>query len=232
MEKKESCATVVRGKKRRLLRIALFLFALFIALSAAGIAVLSINMRPVMTALAIARIRSVAARAMNDAILESMGDETNYARLIRVHESADRVYMLQANTHKMNILAADCAEAAQERIAQMGDQGISIPLGTITGISFLAGKGPSVKVSFSPAGSVQSEFSSEFISSGINQTLYRVNLRLIASVRLVMPGVSETVSVQAEAAIAESIIVGDVPEVYTNVASEEDMLNLIPTESP
>ena len=79
---------------------------------------------------------------------------------------------------------------------------------------------------------MQSEFSSEFISSGINQTLYRVNLRLIASVRLVMPGVSETVSVQAEAAIAESIIVGDVPEVYTNVASEEDMLNLIPTESP
>ena len=232
MEKKESCATVVRGKRRRLLRIALFLFALFIALSAAGIAVLSINMRPTMTALAIARIRSVAARAMNDAILESMGDETNYARLIQVHESADRVYMLQANTHKMNILAADCAEAAQERIAQMGDQGISIPLGTITGISFLAGKGPSVKVSFSPAGSVQSEFSSEFISSGINQTLYRVNLRLIASVRLVMPGVSETVSVQAEAAIAESIIVGDVPEVYTNVASEEDMLNLIPTESP
>lgn len=232
MEKKESCATVVRGKRRRLLRIALFLFALFIALSAAGIAVLSINMRPAMTALAIARIRSVAARAMNDAILESMGDETNYARLIQVHESADRVYMLQANTHKMNILAADCAEAAQERIAQMGDQGISIPLGTITGISFLAGKGPSVKVSFSPAGSVQSEFSSEFISSGINQTLYRVNLRLIASVRLVMPGVSETVSVQAEAAIAESIIVGDVPEVYTNVASEEDMLNLIPTESP
>ena len=232
MEKKESCATVVRGKKRRLLRIALFLFALFIALSAAGIAVLSINMRPAMTALAIARIRSVAARAMNDAILESMGDETNYARLIQVHESADRVYMLQANTHKMNILAADCAEAAQERIAQMGDQGISIPLGTITGISFLAGKGPSVKVSFSPAGSVQSEFSSEFISSGINQTLYRVNLRLIASVRLVMPGVSETVSVQAEAAIAESIIVGEVPEVYTNVASEEDMLNLIPTEVP
>lgn len=79
---------------------------------------------------------------------------------------------------------------------------------------------------------MQSEFNSEFVSSGINQTLYRVNLLLTASVRLVMPGVSETISVRAEAAIAESIIVGDVPEVYTNVASEEDMLNLIPTETP
>ncbi|MBS1480101.1 MAG: sporulation protein YunB [Christensenellaceae bacterium] len=231
MEKSSAHPGIV-SRKKRFLRTVLFLIVLLIVLLSLSVALLSVNMRPAMAALAIARIRSVAARAMNDAILESMGDETNYARLIQVHESSERVYMLQANTHKMNILAADCAEAAQERIAQMGDQGISIPIGTITGISFLAGKGPSLKVTFSPAGSVQSEFNSEFVSSGINQTLYRVNLLLTASVRLVMPGVSETISVRAEAAIAESIIVGDVPEVYTNVASEEDMLNLIPTETP
>ncbi len=231
MEKSSARPGIV-SRKKRFLRTVLFLIVLLIVLLSLSVALLSVNMRPAMAALAIARIRSVAARAMNDAILESMGDETNYARLIQVHESSERVYMLQANTHKMNILAADCAEAAQERIAQMGDQGISIPIGTITGISFLAGKGPSLKVTFSPAGSVQSEFNSEFVSSGINQTLYRVNLLLTASVRLVMPGVSETVFVRAEAAIAESIIVGDVPEVYTNVASEEDMLNLIPTETP
>lgn len=231
MEKSSARPGIV-SRKKRFLRTVLFLIVLLIVLLSLSVALLSVNMRPAMAALAIARIRSVAARAMNDAILESMGDETNYARLIQVHESSERVYMLQANTHKMNILVADCAEAAQERIAQMGDQGISIPIGTITGISFLAGKGPSLKVTFSPAGSVQSEFNSEFVSSGINQTLYRVNLLLTASVRLVMPGVSETISVRAEAAIAESIIVGDVPEVYTNVASEEDMLNLIPTETP
>ena len=231
MEKSSARPGIV-SRKKRFLRTVLFLLVLLIVLLSLSVALLSVNMRPAMTALAIARIRSVAARAMNDAILESMGDETNYARLIQVHESSERVYMLQANTHKINILAADSAEAEQERIAQMVDQGISIPIGTITGISFLAGKGPSLKVTFSPAGSVQSEFNSEFVSSGINQTLYRVNLLLTASVRLVMPGVSETISVRAEAAIAESIIVGDVPEVYTNVASEEDMLNLIPTETP
>lgn len=221
-----------RQKIRRSVQKAAVLLLLLTVLLAASAAVLSINMRPAMTALAVARIRAAAARAMNDAILDSMGNENNYAKLIEVHESADRVYMLQANTHKMNILAADCAEAAQERIAQMGEQGISIPLGTVTGIAFLAGKGPGISVSFSPAGSVESAFRSEFVSSGINQTLYRVNLELTASVRLVMPGVSETVSIRAEAAIAESIIVGEVPGVYTNVASEEDMLNLIPTEMP
>ena len=154
MEKNSARPGIV-SRKKHFLRTVLFLLVLLIVLLSLSVALLSVNMRPAMTALAIARIRSVAARAMNDAILESMGDETNYARLIQVHESSERVYMLQANTHKMNILAADCAEAAQERIAQMGDQGISIPIGTITGISFLAGKGPSLKVTFSPAGSVR-----------------------------------------------------------------------------
>lgn len=193
---------------------------------------LSANMRPAMTALATARIKSVTAKAMNNAILESMDDEAKYANLVESMVNGERVYMLNANTRNLNILAADCADKALDFISSMGEQGISVPLGTITGISFLSGKGPSVNVYFTPVGSVESTFNSEFISSGINQTLYRVNLELKASVKLVMPSVAQTIEISAQAAIAESIIVGDVPQVYTNVADEEDMLNLIPTEIP
>ena len=172
------------------------------------------------------------AMAMNDAILDTMESNSAYTALLHIRENGTKVYMVQADPQQMNLLAAQCAEAAQERIAALGEQGISIPIGTITGLTFLSGKGPSIHISFTPAGSVQSQFSSEFTSSGINQTLYRVNLKLTASVQLVMPGVYQSISVTAEAAIAENIIVGEVPEVYTNVASEEDMLNLIPTEVP
>lgn len=132
----------------------------------------------------------------------------------------------------MNTLAAECAQAAQDLIAQMGEQGVSIPLGTITGIPFFAGHGPKIRVTFTPAGSVQSAFDTEFTSSGINQTLYRVKLKLTASVQIVMPGIYQAVSVTSEAAIAESVIVGEVPQVYTDVANTDDMLNLIPTEVP
>lgn len=212
----------------RFLYTALIVTILFVA----TFVFLSANMRPAMTALATARIKSVTAKAMNNAILESMDDEAKYANLVESFENGERVYMLNANTRNLNILAADCADKALEFISSMGEQGISVPLGTITGIAFFSGKGPSVKVYFTPVGSVQSTFNSKFISSGINQTLYRVNLELTASVKLVMPSVSKTIEVNAQAAIAESIIVGDVPEVYTNVADEEDMLNLIPTEIP
>ena len=209
----------------------IWLSALLFILTALFI-LLAVNMRTAMSDLAEARIKSVAARAMNDAILECMNSQESYHDLIEVHDNGSSVYLLQADTRGMNLLAATCSEAAQTHIAQIGELGVSVPLGTITGISFFAGRGPSIRITFTPIGSVQSAFNSQFLSAGINQTLYRVNLRLTASIRLVLPGSSRTIQSQTEAAIAENVLVGNVPQVYTDVDDEEDMLNLIPTELP
>ena len=75
---------------------------------------------------------------------------------------------------------------------------------------------------------MHASFESEFRSAGINQTLHRVNLHLTATVRVVLPGESLSLTVEAEAPVAENVIVGDVPGAYTNVANEEDLLNLVP----
>ena len=216
-----------RAKKRILLTTAAVL-TLFVILSL----VLNANMRPTMTALAEARIRSVATRAMNEAILASMRDEESFSKLVDVKTDESGVYLFKTDARLMNLIAAACSQDAQERIAALGEQGVTVPFGTITGISFLSGKGPYLKVVFTPMGSVKSEFRSETSSSGINQTLYRIYLTLTASVRLVLPGVSQSISVSCEAPIAEGLIVGDVPQVYTNVANEEDLLNLVPTSPP
>ncbi|MBR4019621.1 MAG: sporulation protein YunB [Clostridia bacterium] len=184
---------------------------------------------PPLTAIAEARITALAVSAMNDAIMERM-DDNSYTSLITAYDNGEKVYMIQADTRQMNMLASDCCAAAQTRIAAMGEQGVSVPLGTVSGITYLSGRGPGIRVLFTPVGSVESDFDSELVSSGINQSLYRVNIRLTSTIRLIMPGVSHSIEVSAKAAIAESIIVGEVPQVYTNVADEEDMMNLIPTE--
>ncbi len=216
-----------RTKKRALITAASLVILLIVAAL-----VLSANMRPAMIALAEARIRSVATRAMNEAILNGMQDVESFTKLLDVRTDESGVYLIKTDTRLMNLIAAECTKDAQERITKMGEQGVTVPFGTITGISFLSGRGPYFKVVFTPIGSVKSEFRSETSTSGINQTLYRIYLTLTASVRLVLPGVSEGISVSCEAAIAESIIVGDVPQVYTNVANEEDLLNLVPTSPP
>ena len=219
----------LRRKRKRPLKILLLTVCFFIAGCIALLLMINDNMRPALTAIAEARITALAVSAMNDAIMERM-DDNSYTSLITAYDNGEKVYMIQADTRQMNMLASDCCAAAQTRIAAMGEQGVSVPLGTVSGITYLSGRGPGIRVMFTPVGSVESDFDSELVSSGINQSLYRVNIRLTSTIRLIMPGVSHSIEVSAKAAIAESIIVGEVPQVYTNVADEEDMMNLIPTE--
>ena len=191
-----------------------------------GFCYINANLRPVLQGLAGARVEAAASRAMNDAIIENAAAEGE--TFVQVHANADGVYLLQADSAKLNALAAICANDAQQRIAALGDQGITIPIGTVSGIPILAGRGPKLTLHFTPAGAVTSSFASEFTSAGINQTRHRINICLTATVRVVLPGMSQSLPVQAEATIAENVIVGTVPNTYTNVANEEDMLNLLP----
>ena len=219
----------LHSRRRKPLKILLLCICLAAMLCIGMLMLLNNNMRPALAAIAESRITALAVSAMNDAIMERM-DDNSYTSLITAYDNGSKVYMIQADTRQMNMLAADCCAAAQTRIAAMGEQGVSVPLGTVSGITYLSGRGPGIRVIFTPVGSVESDFDSELVSSGINQSLYRVNIRLTSTIRLIMPGVSHSIEVSAKAAIAESIIVGDVPQVYTNVANEDDMLNLIPTE--
>ena len=219
----------LRRKRKKPLKILLLTACIFMTGCIALLLMINDNMRPALTAIAEARITALAVSAMNDAIMERM-DDNSYTSLITAYDNGEKVYMIQADTRQMNMLASDCCAAAQTRIAAMGEQGVSVPLGTVSGITYLSGRGPGIRVLFTPVGSVESDFDSELVSSGINQSLYRVNIRLTSTIRLIMPGVSHSIEVSAKAAIAESIIVGEVPQVYTNVADEEDMMNLIPTE--
>lgn len=217
----------VRKRKQRNLKL-LLVPTLFLMLAIGIYIYLNANLRPALLGLAEARVRSITANAMNGAILDTFQDDDIYASLVDVHETDSSVYLLQANSGKINALASICAQAVQARITGLGEQGISIASGTITGIPLLAGRGPKLSVTFTPVGSVHTSFESEFRSAGINQTLHRINLHMSASVRIILPGISHTVNVTSEATIAESIIVGNVPNAYTNVANEEDMLDLIP----
>ena len=206
------------------------LFSLTLVLLAAGGALWYVNasLRPVLEGLASARVESAAARAMNEAILEVLGDPAVGALLSARESNQGHISLLTADAGKLNLLAADCAAAAQNRIADLGEQGVSVALGTLSGVPMLAGHGPKISFRFTPVGTVQSSFHSEFRSAGINQTLHRITLELTGTIRIVLPGRSCSVTVTAQAPVAENIIVGDVPEAYTNVANEDDLLNLIP----
>jgi len=174
-------------------------------------------------------ISSRGAKALNEAIISSLDNSFTYDQLITVTtDSEGRIRLLQANTPNLNTLASKTTLLAQQNISKIGETDIRIPIGTLIGGRLLTGRGPLITLRVEPVGSVSSEFVSEFEEAGINQTLHRIKLRLKATMRIVLSTGSTTVTVQAESAVAESIIVGDVPDMYANIPSAEDVLNFVP----
>lgn len=187
------------------------------------------SLKPLVNSFAEARVRSITTKAMNDSIMESL-EYIDYSDLVKLqYDSEGRIAMLQGNAAQMNRIASSTALAAQQRISELGEQGLSIPIGTIIGGALFAGRGPRVQITITPVGSVVSSFMSDFESAGINQTLHRIKLHMEATVRIVVAGSSsQSVSIVAEMPVTESLIVGDVPQSFVQVPDVGSMLNLVP----
>ena len=212
-----------RAKRRRRGLGVLFVLLLLCGAAYAG----DCAMRPVLANACEARVEAQASRAIQEAVLEVLSAQTQEA-ILRVYTQDGRAYLLETDSVRLNRLSADCALKAQERIAAIGEQGVSIPLGTALGLSLLNGLGPKIRVRFVPSGTVRASCESTFTSAGINQTVHRISLTLTASVRMLLPGGARTVAVTLRTPVSEDVIVGDVPATYANFDSAEEAMNLIP----
>ncbi len=73
----------------------------------AAFVILDYNLRPVIIAMAEAKVRAIAVKAINDAVLDIMDKELKYTDLINIIQDKDGgIAMVQANTIRMNELAA------------------------------------------------------------------------------------------------------------------------------
>ena len=106
--------------------------------------------------------------------------------------------------------------------------GLNVNIGTFTGIPFLIGRGPVIKLKLVPIGVVNSNFDSEFNSVGINMTKHSLFLYINIHVSVALPVQAYDIYTTNQVLLAESIIVGKVPEVYLNGGSLGKSLNLVP----
>lgn len=210
-------------KRRYLRRAALMLIAVFFLFIMADR-----NFKPMVFALAEARSASMASQVLSQALAEALGDGVGYDDLMNVRmDQKGQVALLSANTIRMNQLANRAGQAALRRLEVMSSERVSVPLGSALGLTILAGTGPGIPVSIVPVGSISTDFATEFEACGVNQTRHKVYLQVEASIRIVIPTGAKTTRVSANMLVAESIIVGAVPEGFVGYNIGEEELNLI-----
>lgn len=187
------------------------------------------NLTGVVLSLADARARSLAVQILNEAVEETIATQVSYDQLMTVTTGTDgTVRLIQANTAEMNRLASHATLLAQKKLEELEDQSISVPLGSALGLTIFAGAGPKIQVRILPVGAVIPRFDTEFQTAGINQTRHKVLLTLTATVRLVIPTGSSMMEASTQMAVAENIIVGQVPDSFVDLNGDSEMLDLIP----
>ena len=173
--------------------------------------------------------KALATRAMNSSIADVVMNSIVYDDLVNIiSDEFGNISMIQANSLEINNLSKDLAQTCESRIEDYGKSGVAIPLGTFTGIPLFVGRGPRIKVKMTPIGSVMCKFVSHFESAGINQTVHKIYVNIRANVGVVMPLSSRNFSAEQEVLISESVIVGQVPEVYLYSDTLDTLLNFVP----
>ena len=207
------------GRQRVLIWLTV-IFTLLLALTVAGV----LHMKPVVVDLATARtsnaVNRIVVAAVNDAVDSGRID---YEQLVDFDKDAEgHVTALRSNMAAFNRLQASIADDILQRMAEVSSTDLAIPIGTLTGSPLLAGRGPCLRVRMQSVGTATARFDNQFSSAGINQTRHRIILDVDVHVSILLPGLTTYTKVSNEISVAETVIVGGVPETYTYFSTTPD----------
>lgn len=195
--------------------------SLFLRMMAGFIAAVSLfialdhEVRPVILTMAGYQVRVSGLLAINEAVLEQMEQYPYKDELVILHrDAAGDVTAIETNTAALNKLKAQLTGAVGQKLAQIERSRIEIPLGTLLGWQIFAGKGPEVPFHVVPASSVESSLRSSTDSAGINQIHHQIFITFTVEMSAIIPGYTADVTVENEICIADTLIMGHVPEFY------------------
>lgn len=173
---------------------------------------------PILLTIADAEIRAKSIEILNKAIITQYSNQFKYDEVINIEkDNSGNIAMLKADTLKMNKIACDVAIDAQNQLKALGEIGIKIPLGNVFENNLLSDFGPNITIKMKPIGYVETNYSSDFESAGINQTRHKIYVNVKTSVRVILPLNTDDIEIKNEIPIAETILVGKIPNSAINL---------------
>ncbi|MDD2401606.1 MAG: sporulation protein YunB [Clostridia bacterium] len=185
------------------------------------------NLKPTIMDIAESKAHIIATEAINNALYDKVFNNIGYEDLIIVHkDSQQHITMIQANTIKMSKMVAQTNLIIKEALKNLEYEKFNIPVGQALGSPLLAHYGPKVNVKIIPVGTVNVCFDDKFQEAGINQVRHILYMNIEANIKIVVPLVTKNVIVKSNIPIAETVVVGQVPNMYFGMDSPLKMKGL------
>jgi len=172
--------------------------------------------RTVIRELAQTQVMNATSDLTNDAIAKQIeAGDIRYDRIVYFEKDLEgRITALKTNIGEVNRLKTDILNIINDEILALSTSDIGIPLGNFFLPEFLSGRGPAVPVHILTIRNSDAAFSSHFSEAGINQTLHQLIMTVSVDVSVLVLGATANFTMESEVVIAETVIVGDVPETF------------------
>ncbi len=175
--------------------------------------------KPFVFTYAKSRAESVMLNGCDRAVLGVLREnDISYDSIARVcRDSEGNVTDVQIDTKQINILKSAVSSGIHKTVSAGEFQDLYIPIGTLLGNEYTTGFGPRVHFKTQLTETARVNFASRFESAGINQTLHQIIIKVDIDINVLMIGFSESFSVSTSFIAAQTVIVGKVPDSFTNV---------------
>ena len=172
--------------------------------------------RNVIRELAEIQVKNSTSDLTNDAIAKQIvAGNIQYDRIVYFEKNLDgRITALKTNMTEVNRLKTDILNIINDEILALDTSDIGIPLGSLFLPELLSGKGPAIPVHILSIRNSDASFESSFSQAGINQTLHKLIMDVSVDVAVLAIGQTASFTVNSEVVVAETVIVGDVPNTY------------------
>lgn len=163
--------------------------------------------------------RETATDVIADAVDEQLNkSDDDYIDILRDSDGA--ITSIQIDSKAVNQLQNDIKSSVNSALSEIDDKNLSVPFGTLSGITFFSGRGTDVTLKLHQVGAVDTEINSSFTSAGVNQTIHRISVVVTAEISAILPLHSTDISVSNEYLICETVIVGEVPDAFLQTGSK------------
>ena len=171
---------------------------------------------PVVMSLAGTQIRNTTSDLINDAIVEQIASgNIQYDRIVYFEKDLNgRITALKTNMAEVNRLKTDILNLINDQILAQDTEHLGVSLGSLVLPEFFSGKGPEIPVKILSIRNSDAGFHSQFSEAGINQILHQLQMDVIVDVTILVLGQTEDFTVSSQVVVAETVIVGDVPDTY------------------
>lgn len=208
-----------RKKRRRRRLLVLFLFLLVLALAL----LLQLRISPYVREVAENQVVNAASNALTAAVSEQLRTgKADYNNIIMLEKDVrGNITAIKTNMGEVARLKAEIFDLLGDLAPEIQTLELGIPIGNLILPDFFAGKGfrlPVRVVSLSTSGA---DLFTEFTSAGINQTQQRITLRVTMTVSILTPFGSQSADVDTDVVVAETVIVGQVPESFFQIGATD-----------